>query len=193
MKIVMGLGNPGMRYTGTRHNLGRRVVEFLAHQSRSDFSSRKQYQALIARSLEYDDEVLFVCPETFMNLSGACIARLVQRYAFDFKKDLLVVTDDLALEFGRLRFRLSGSDGSHKGLKSVEQALNSRSYARLRLGIGHPAGTQTVEDYVLSGFTPAERRSLDDFVARAAEACRLWLQEPPDKAMNTINSWKQRT
>ena len=124
-----------------------------------------------------------------MNESGDPVKRLVEHFEIDFKSDLLVVVDDVALPFGKLRLRAEGSDGGHRGLRSIEEALGSQSYARLRIGIA-PAESVKVplEKYVLEPFRAEEEKELKKVLERGVEACRLWLSEPMERAMNFANN-----
>lgn len=185
MKLVVGLGNPGPKYHGTRHNIGFAVVDYLA-AGPGVGSWRSRFQALAAEATEGAESVLFMKPDTFMNLSGRAV-----RPALDFYKlaasDLLVVCDDIALPVGKLRVRAKGSDGGQRGLRSIQEALGTPDYSRLRIGVGSPGEFQDAADYVLSRFKPAERAALDDVVAAAAQAVLLWVREGVEPCMNRVN------
>ncbi len=188
-KLVVGLGNPGTRYEKTRHNIGRRAVEALGRHSKTSWNESKSLRAVWKALEQADSSLLLAVPDCFMNESGAPVKRLVEHFKIDFKSSLLVVMDDAALPFGQLRLRLSGSDGGHRGLRSIEQALKSREYARLRVGIGPPEPTKTpLEKYVLEPFTASEERKLKaEVLERGAHCCLLWATEGPEKAMNETN------
>lgn len=188
MKLIVGLGNPGSRYAPTRHNVGRRVVETAARLSQASWKRSSALQAQWAEAAE--DEVSFVLAlvNSFMNESGGTVRRLAEHFNLDFKTDLLVVVDDAALPFGRLRLRASGQDGGHRGLRSIETALGSRAYARLRIGIGPERPVeQPLEDYVLEPFSREEEKELKEILSRAAESCRLWVTAPLARAMDWTN------
>jgi PTH1 family peptidyl-tRNA hydrolase len=183
MKLVVGLGNPGGRYQGTRHNVGFDVVDYLASgPGCGPFRSR--FKAAVAEMNENGQTILLVKPETFMNLSGESV-----RQAVDFYKvgpaDLLVVCDDLSLPLGKLRARAKGSAGGHNGLKNIEAHLGTQDYSRLRVGIGGPG--EDVVDHVLSKFKPSERAAAQDAVAEAARAVLLWAAQGIEVCMNRIN------
>jgi peptidyl-tRNA hydrolase, PTH1 family len=186
MKLVVGLGNPGPRYDGTRHNIGYAVIDYLA-AAPGVGRWRARFESQVADLTEGTEPVLLMKPETFMNLSGRAV-----RPAMDFYKlavpDLLVVCDDIALPLGKLRMRTKGSDGGQKGLRSIEQALGTHEYARLRIGVGSPNEHWDAADYVLSRFKPAERAAVDDAVALAAQAVLVWVRQGAEACMNRFNA-----
>ena len=182
----MGLGNPGYEYHLTPHNLGFMVVDRLAEDCGVNIS-RREGQALVAPSELEKVEVMLAKPQTFMNLSGLAVARLVNRYEVPVE-DLIVLVDDVDLPFGTLRIRQWGSAGSHNGMKSVIGALNSDDFVRVRMGI-QPVGRH-VEDrasYVLAPFRKSELEGVAEMIDRAAEAVRAILRHGPQKAMNLFN------
>ena len=195
MKCIVGLGNPGIRYQKTRHNIGRRLVESLAETLGLTWERDKKIQGMTARGMWDAHEVLLCYPETFMNVSGATIKHLLGWYPVVPALDLLVVSDDIALPFGHLRIRPQGSSGGHNGLKSIEAALGSENYPRLRLGIA-PLGGEAISEYpaqgdlaefVLHDFSQDEWKTMPEFLGRAKDACRLWLEGPIEQAMNAVN------
>jgi len=154
MKIVVGLGNPGSKYAGTRHNIGFMVIDYLAESPRAGrFQSR--FHGQLAELIEGEDKILLVKPETFMNLSGRCVREVLDFYQVPVEH-LLVVCDDINLPSGKLRARARGSDGGQKGLRDVRNHLGTDEYARLRIGIDSPGEAGAV-DYVLSRFRPSEK------------------------------------
>ena len=186
MKLIVGLGNPGYEYHLTPHNLGFMVVDRLAEDCGVNIS-RREGQALVAPSELEKVEVMLAKPQTFMNLSGLAVARLVNRYEVPVE-DLIVLVDDVDLPFGTLRIRQWGSAGSHNGMKSVIGALNSDDFVRVRMGI-QPVGRH-VEDrasYVLAPFRKSELEGVAKMIDRAAEAVRAILRYGPQKAMNLFN------
>lgn len=187
MKIVVGLGNPGKRYDGTRHNVGFAVVDSLAASPRAGrFQTR--FQAQVCELVEDDGKILLVKPETFMNLSGRCV-----REAMDFYQspltDLLVVCDDMNLPLGKLRVRAKGSHGGHNGLRDIQNHLGTTEYARLRLGVDAPRNDAI--DHVLGRFSAAERKVIDDAVALAAQAVAVWASRGVETCMNQYNGPKE--
>lgn len=189
MKLIIGLGNPGPAYVKTRHNIGQRLVEALVQSSGARWKPQKNLRSKYVEANHGSETFIAALPESYMNESGEAVKRLVEHFRIDFKSDLLIVVDDVALPLGALRLRAGGSDGGHRGLRSVETALGSPSYARLRIGIA-PAGPIQIplEQYVLEPFKAAEEKELKKILERAAEACRLWLSEPMDRAMNFANN-----
>lgn len=186
MKLVVGLGNPGRKYQGTRHNVGFLVLETLA--ARHAVGNRKTaFQAEVLEASLKGEKLLLVWPHTFMNLSGTSVLA-----ARDFYKlaeaDVLVVCDDLNLPLGKLRLRAGGSSGGQKGLENIVQRLGTQNIARLRVGIGSPPPGWDAADYVLGRFTAAEQAEIDMAVARAADAAEMWAGEGISASMNRFNS-----
>jgi PTH1 family peptidyl-tRNA hydrolase len=185
MKIVVGLGNPGSRYAGTRHNVGFAVVDLLAASPRAGrFQSR--FQAQVAELTEDTDKVLLVKPDTFMNLSGRCVRQALDFYQLPLT-ELLVVCDDINLPLGKLRVRARGTHGGHNGLRDVQNHLGTTEYARLRLGVDAPRDDDAV-DHVLGRFRPAERDVIDDAVQLAAQAVIVWAHLGVEVCMNQYNA-----
>jgi PTH1 family peptidyl-tRNA hydrolase len=184
MKMVVGLGNPGSRYAGTRHNVGFGVVDLLAESPRAGrFQNR--FQAQVAELLEGQHKILLAKPETFMNLSGRSVHQLVDFYQLPLA-DLLVICDDINLPLGKLRIRTKGTHGGHNGLRDVQSHLGTTEYARLRLGVGSPEAGELI-DHVLSRFRPSEKPVIDDAVQLAAQAVMVWVEQGTDVCMNQYN------
>lgn len=180
----MGLGNPGERYAGTRHNAGFMVVEALAAATAGSWRADDHCQGLLAEAVVAGRPVVLLKPQTYMNRSGLAVAAALQRLAFP-PEEILVVLDDFLLEFGRLRFRRAGSDGGHNGLASVLTELGTTQVPRLRLGIGAPPVGVDPIDHVLERFGAEEPAA--EPVARAAEAVEIYAREGMDAAMNRYN------
>jgi peptidyl-tRNA hydrolase, PTH1 family len=183
MKIVVGLGNPGRRYEGTRHNVGYAVVDALA-QSPTVSAFQNRFHADVAEWTEAGEKVLLVKPETFMNLSGRCVRQAVDFYQLPLE-EILVVCDDINLPLGKLRFRKRGTHGGHNGLRDIESHLGTTVYPRLRIGVGAPA--DEVIDYVLGRFRPSERPAINEALELATQAVVLWVREGIEKCMNQYN------
>lgn len=183
---VVGLGNPGRRYAGTRHNVGFAVVDAVAARLRTPPAELAGDQHL-ARGEYGGRSVLLSKPRTFMNLSGSAVHTLMRETGAD-PAALLVVCDDAALPLGRLRLRGQGSSGGHNGLRSVIEALGGGNFPRLRCGIGAPAGEEEYAEYVLSPFREEERAAAEEMVRRAAEAAMCWIAEGLERAMNIFNT-----
>ncbi len=193
MKLIVGLGNPGIQYEGTRHNIGRVLVESIGKDLHVAFSKKRRLNAEVAESSWDQTPFLLAFPEVFMNVSGQAIQLLAAHYGIQPETDLLIVIDEFALPFGRLRLRPRGQDAGHNGLKSIDQVLGHQNYARLRLGIGLPADGEIrqevpLEEYVLNSFEEKERKALPAMLQKGREACRLWLTRPIEEAMNTVNA-----
>jgi PTH1 family peptidyl-tRNA hydrolase len=186
MKIVIGLGNPGRKYVGTRHNIGFRVVDELGRRHAAG-SSKNNFDAAVAEVSIASEKVLLVCPQTFMNLSGATALQVRDFYKLT-EADLLVVCDDFALPVGRLRIRPQGSAGGQKGLADIVRRLGTESVPRLRIGVGPlPAGWDGAE-FVLGKFGKSELPEIELAVARAADAVELWIREGIAATMNKYNA-----
>lgn len=187
MKLIVGLGNPGREYRDTRHNVGFMVIDELArrHQLALAMAPSQVPETFVAK--KYGAEpVLVAKPLTFMNRSGDAVAALARYYDIA-AADLLVVVDEAALPFGRLRARARGSAGGHNGLKSVIERLGTQEFPRLRLGVGRGDARRDLADHVLSKFEPGERAELDAFITRAAEAAEMFAVEGIAKVMNKYN------
>src|SRR5262245_41646260 len=183
MKLVAGLGNPGDKYRGTRHNVGFDVVDLIAKRHGLVFDDWKSAGHL-ADWRRVEERVLLLKPLSFMNLSGIPIAAVRSFYKPD---DLLIVCDDVNLPLGRLRARANGSEGGHNGLRSVAESLGTTEYPRLRVGVGRGDARRDLADHVLGRFEADELRGVDDTVVRAADAVEAWISDGLQKVMNTFN------
>jgi PTH1 family peptidyl-tRNA hydrolase len=183
VKLVVGLGNPGRKYDGTRHNVGFDVVDLLAARHHLEWEAAPA-DALIARWRAAS--VLVAKPLTFMNLSGHAVGELMRFYKVEHE-DVVVIVDDANLELGRLRARPSGSAGGHNGLKSIIGALGSEDFARLRVGVGRGDARRDLADHVLARFDPQEREDVAEAVGRAADAAELFVSEGIGPVMNRFN------
>jgi PTH1 family peptidyl-tRNA hydrolase len=183
-QLVVGLGNPGPRYAGTRHNAGFLVVDLLAERMGGRFRRRGLCDVLEGRLA--DVPVVLAKPRGYMNESGGPIVAVSRFYKVPVDR-LAVVHDDLDLPFGTLRLKRGGGDGGHNGLRSATAALGTRDYARVRFGIGRPPGRQDPADYVLRDFSAAERKDLGYLVDRAADAVEVLLAEGLEAAQNAFN------
>jgi PTH1 family peptidyl-tRNA hydrolase len=187
MKLIVGLGNPGREYRETRHNVGFMVVEEIARRYALTWSQAPSQVPDVMIAKRYGtDPLMLAKPLTFMNLSGNAVAGLSQ-YFDVAPDDLLVVIDEAALPFGKLRARARGSAGGHNGLKSVIERLGTTEFPRLRLGVGRGDGRRELADHVLSIFERSERAELESFIIRAADAAEMFVAEGIGKVMNTYN------
>ena len=181
--VIVGLGNPGPKYAGTRHNAGFLCVDRLAERAGIALNDRRK-AALLGEGRIKGKRVVLVKPRTFMNVSGEAVRYAMDRYRVR-AKSVLIVLDDLDLPLGRVRMRASGGSGGHNGLNSINAALGTQEYARLRIGIGRPQG-ETV-GYVLGAFTPEEAPAAEAALGRAADATEAWLAHGVNHAMDNFN------
>ena len=189
MKLVVGLGNPGPKYAGTRHNVGFDAVDLLASRHGLHWTTAPRgAEALVAVSRTSGGAIL-AKPLTFMNLSGAAVVPLMQFYKIELE-DLLVVVDEVQLETGRIRIRPSGSAGGHNGLKSIIGSFGTDAFPRLRIGVGRGDTRRNLADHVLARFEADERETIADAIARAADASEAFIAEGVADAMNRFNSKK---
>ncbi len=187
MNLIVGLGNPGSEYDGTRHNVGFLLVDKLAADAGATVK-RRECRALVGNGVIEGERVKLVKPQTFMNLSGEAVACLVAKGEPDEGGNrLIVISDDLALPFGTIRLRARGSAGGHNGLKSIIAALGTDEFMRLRIGIQPDHPVSEAKKFVLDDFAPAERRALKEILDRSADAVRLILREGIAKAMSLNN------
>lgn len=198
MKLVVGLGNPGREYIGTRHNVGFEVVDLLAEKlgwmktGEFDRVARTKFDGLM-----YDGSVngpggemerlALLKPTTFMNLSGRAVQAAMGFYQLT-PDDVMIVLDDLALPCGKLRIRPTGSDGGHNGLKDIQRALGTNQYPRLRMGVDAPPQLIAGRDYVLGRFSPDQRKQIDPAMDRASGAILMWIAKGINAAMNQFNA-----
>lgn len=189
IKIIVGLGNPGREYKKTRHNLGFMAVEALAVWYGASFSKCRYANALKAEVREADTKIIFILPQTYMNNSGMAVSAVMN---FDkvALEDVIVVVDDLHLEFGQSRLRLEGSDAGHNGLKSITEHIGTNAFARLRLGIGSAPSAEKQADHVLAEFSRTEEKGLESFIEEAVCCLKLWVNGETAEAMTRYNKRK---
>jgi PTH1 family peptidyl-tRNA hydrolase len=179
------LGNPGPGYAGNRHNVGFMVADLLAERSGGRFKRHKAGAEVVEGRLG-GERVVLAKPQSYMNLSGGPVAGLCQFFKV-VPERVVAVHDELDLPYGTLRLKLGGGDNGHNGLKSLTRSLGTREYHRLRFGIGRPPGRQDPADYVLRDFSAAERKELDYFVDRAADAVEKLITDGLEAAQNAFN------
>ena len=188
MKLVVGLGNPGPRYAGTRHNVGFETLDLLATRHAAEWAAAPRgAEALVANWRM--GGAIFAKPLTFMNLSGAAVVPLLQFYKIEIA-DLLVIVDEVQLETGRIRIRPSGSAGGHNGLKSIIGSLGTDAFPRLRIGVGRGDTRRDLADHVLAKFDAEERAIIEDAIVRSADASEAFIDEGIQIAMNRFNMKK---
>lgn len=190
MKVILGLGNPGRQYEATRHNVGWWVLDHLADVWRFDGWKRDR-EALVTTATVGGIRTRLIKPLTYMNLSGQVLRDYARRALWSAATDLLVVVDDVALPVGRFRIRARGSAGGHNGLRSVQGALGSQDYARLRIGVGPSEERRNVypdlADFVLAPFARDERDDIVALIPRIERAIDTWLRDGVERAMNSHN------
>ena len=185
MKVAVGLGNPGKKYAGTRHNVGFEVLAELARRH-GGAKPKMRFEAEMIEVPVAGDKLLLVAPQTYMNASGRSVRQLVDFYQLA-PADLIVICDDINLPTGKLRLRRSGSAGGQKGLENVVLHLGTQDVPRLRIGIGLPPAGRDSADYVLERFHKSERATTDAAIVAAADAVEAWIAEGIDRAMNRFN------
>ena len=195
MKVIVGLGNPGREYAGTRHNVGWWVIDHLADVWRFD-GWKKDGEAHVTTGTVHGKRVRLVKPQTFMNLSGNVLVRYAWRPFWSAAQDLMVISDEVQLPVGRYRFRAKGSAGGHNGLKSIQGQLGTQEYARLRVGVG-PADDErkvsVLTDYVLGNFGKAEAVTVRELLPMFVEAFELWVAEGILPVMNRFTGREDKT
>ena len=185
MRLIIGLGNPGFQYRGTRHNMGFQCVDLMAKMWSIPVKDRRS-KAVLGRGNYLGQEIVLAKPRTFMNNSGEGVSYLINRFAADVDH-LVVIYDDMELPLGRLRIRASGSDGGHRGVRSIIFNLKTRTFPRIRLGIGFPPEGQDPVDFVLGRFSKEESTVVNQAVETVVQAVECWLEEDIDVAMNRFN------
>ena len=187
-KLVVGLGNPGRKYVGTRHNIGFEVVARVARDWNAG-KVKNKFKGEVVDARVRNQRVCLLCPETFMNRSGSSVKAAMDFFKLETDK-LLVVCDDFALELARLRFRLKGSSGGQKGLGDIIRCVGTDQFARLRVGIGSAPEGWDVADFVLSKFSKQEQLEMEIAVGEAGDAVADWVASGTDYCMNRYNGKK---
>ncbi|MVU81627.1 aminoacyl-tRNA hydrolase [Nocardia sp. ET3-3] len=184
--LVVGLGNPGSEYERTRHNVGFMVADVLAERVGGRFTVHKKSGADLLEARLDGRKVLLAKPRTYMNLSGRPVAALAKFFSVP-ATEVIVVHDELDLDFGVIRLKRGGGEGGHNGLRSISQALTTKDYLRVRFGIGRPPGRQDPADYVLKPFSAPERKEVPVIVEQAADAVELLLRVGLETAQNQLH------
>ena len=191
MKCIIGLGNPGLEYRFTKHNIGFEVVKTLAKESGIKINKRLHF-SLIGKGRIAGEDVLLVLPQTYMNLSGHAVGEIASHEVKDVR-DLVVVCDDINIELGRIRLKSAGSSGGHKGLASIISTLGTNDFARLRVGIATDVHKGDITNYVLSPFKRKEMRNVTHVVELAKDAITTMIENGIEKAMAKFNKRKAGT
>jgi peptidyl-tRNA hydrolase, PTH1 family len=186
--LVVGLGNPGPVYAKTRHNLGFRVADLLADRAGSNYKLHKRSGADVATGRLAGRPVILGKPRSYMNESGRSVAALAKFYSVP-PADLIVIHDELDIDFGKIRLKLGGGDGGHNGVRSVASALGTRDFHRVRIGIGRPPGRKDPAAFVLENFSAAERPEVPVICEQAADATELLIKLGLETAQNQVHAW----
>lgn len=186
MFIIAGLGNPTLRYEGTRHNVGFDVIDLLADKYNIAVDTRKG-RAFIGKGIIEGKKVILAKPQTYMNLSGESIRSLADYYKIDEEEELIVLYDDVSLDVGQLRIRKKGSAGGHNGIKSIIQHLGTDVFMRVKIGVGEKPKKYDLADYVLGHFSKAEREQMEEGYANCVKAVGMMINGGADAAMNEYN------
>lgn len=185
LSLVFGLGNPGSRYQNTRHNLGFMVVDRISDEFQTEMNKTK-FDAVYGKTRIDDMDVILAKPMTFMNKSGTAVGRFAGFYHV-LPHDIVIIHDDIDLDFGRIKIKEKGGDGGHKGIRSIIDAVGKDDFCRLRIGIGRPEAGMNAADYVLTPFYPDQRKMLDAIIARARDAVLTILCNGVREGMNRFN------
>lgn len=186
--LVVGLGNPGPNYAKTRHNVGFMVADILAGRLGDGFKVHKKSGAEVATGRLAGRSVVLAKPRVYMNESGRQVGPLAKFYSVS-PADIVVIHDELDIEFGRIRLKRGGGEGGHNGLRSVASALGTKDFQRVRIGIGRPPGRQDPAAYVLQPFSTGERDEVPTICEQAADATELLVAEGLEPAQNTVHAW----
>ncbi|MDD4873488.1 MAG: aminoacyl-tRNA hydrolase [Dehalococcoidales bacterium] len=192
MELIVGLGNPGQGYSKTRHNIGFMCLKHFAHEHGINFD-KKQANARVGRGVVEGIDVFLAKPQTYMNLSGQSVNRLMHNLKLK-PDDIIVIHDDLDLPLGKVRIRFGGSSGGHKGINSIIQQIGTRDFIRIKIGIGRPdsnkydtSNEDDIVDFVLTGFSPDEKKEIESSITRVNEALLCLLTDGLEAAMNKYN------
>ncbi len=186
MFLIVGLGNPSSKYDKTRHNVGFDVIDELADKYNIAVNIKK-HKAMIGKGVIDGMKVMLVKPQTFMNNSGESVIEILDYYKLSAEEDMVIISDDISLDCGRIRVRKKGSDGGHNGLKDIIAWTDTNNFPRVRVGIGDKPKGWDLADHVLGRFTDSERKLVDESIADAAKACVMVAAGNVDEAMNRYN------
>ncbi len=186
MYIIVGLGNPGAKYAGTRHNIGFNVVTRIADDYNISLDIKK-HKAICGKGYIAGQKVILAMPQTFMNLSGESVRELVDYYKIDPEEELIVIYDDISLDVGRMRLRAKGSAGGHNGIKNIIAHLGSSVFPRIKVGVGEKPSGWDLADYVLGRFSDEENVIMRDMLGKGADACKDFVMYGIEEAMNKHN------
>ncbi len=186
MWLIVGLGNPGRRYSRTRHNIGFLILDLFASRQKCPWEERKRFATIGSHVLD-DTEILLVKPQTYMNRSGEVVSEILDESGVPMES-VIVVHDDMDLPFGTMKLKKGGGAGGHRGIESILWELGSDRFLRVKMGIGRPEAGEQPEDYVLGAFPDEQAERLPQFLVRGAEALECILEGGIDRAMNLFNT-----
>lgn len=186
MYLIVGLGNPGRQYDGTRHNMGFDTIDYLVEKHRIPQGGVK-FNAMYGKGIIGGERVILMKPLSFMNLSGGPVREMANYFKIDPETEMIVVYDDIDLDPGQLRIRKQGSAGGHNGIKDIIRQLGTQKFLRVKVGVGAKPKGWDLADHVLSRFSDTERRLVDESIQRAGDAVEMMISEGTDAAMNEYN------
>jgi len=185
--LIAGLGNPGLEYKDTRHNIGFKIIDLWSHDMGLHLGGRR-FQSRNIQTSYMSEQIMLLCPQTFMNQSGKSLRACVNYHGIDNAK-ILVIHDDLDLPAGRIKVVLNGGAGGHKGILSIIEYLGSKYFSRIKFGIGRPRYGESIEKYVLSPFYADEKKIIEKSCRISVEACKLFISDGIQSAMNHANCY----
>ena len=185
MKAIICLGNPGNEYQNTRHNIGFKMADFII-KNETDSQEKKEFNALTTKIKINNKTCLIVKPQTFMNLSGESAIKIINFYKLSLK-NILIIYDDCEIDFGYIRFKKKGRSGTHNGMKSIIESLNSNEISRLRIGVGPVPEKWDIKDFVLANFSSTESNNLKNIFVESKKAITYWIMNETEKSMSLIN------
>ena len=191
MYLIVGLGNPGMKYDATKHNMGFKVIDELV-ETYGIPSSGTSLKGMYGKGMIGGEKVILIKPMTYMNNSGECVRAFVDYYKVDPEEEVIIIYDDITLEPGSIRVRKKGSAGGHNGIKSIIAHLGTEKFKRIRVGVGEKPKNWDLADFVLGHFSDSDRKLVDEGINDAAEAVEMILSEGVDAAMNKYNRKKPK-
>ena len=191
MRLIVGLGNPGLIYAFTRHNIGFQVVKSLARSLKIDLKRDRLVHSIIGKGKCAGQDIILAMPQTFMNLSGLAVKACFKKFKVT-PADLLVICDDLDLELGRIKIRPSGSSGGQRGIDSIIEHIGTQEFSRLRIGIGRPSRSVDAAKYVLTGFSRKEKVLVDQVKEDSASSCLSWVEKGVVETMNIFNTRSEK-
>ena len=186
MYIIVGLGNPGREYVNTRHNIGFDVIDVLADEENISVLEKK-HKAIIGKGIVAGQKCILAKPTTYMNRSGESVREMIDYYKVDETDELIIISDDVSMDVGKVRIRKKGSAGGHNGLKNIIEHLGHDNFIRVKIGVGEKPKGWDLADYVLGRFSGPERETLNETAKWASDAIRAIISDGPDAAMNKFN------